>query len=451
MLASSSQLIMQFQDMLHEQAMLLLGLASLVAFYFGRLARRANLPSLIGFMALGVVLGPSVLGLFQTDHDGIVGNLTRFSFITEIALGFVAFTIGAELSMRSLRKMGSGVISIILVESFGAFLVVMAVVYALTRNWPLALLFGAVAPASAPAGTVAVIQEYRAKGPLTQVLYAVVGFDDGLAILIFGFAAALAKVILLGSLNVTEGSGSFLAAMKTPAIEIVGSLAVGTVLGFIFCQLVRRLQQPRDMLIMVFGTVLAATGIALHFHLSLILTNMVIGFTLVNTRHRTLVHRVSAPLQEIMPLMFVLFFCMAGAHLNIADLPKLGVVGIAYVLARTAGLIGGSRIGASLGRADEKIKKYVGLGILSQAGVAIGLSLIIQKEFAELANRPEVAASIEKMGVAGQVLYDPIAMGAALITTVTATCIVFEVVGPILTKYALSKAGEIPSDESPTD
>lgn len=446
MLEFSSQMLLHVQNVLHEQAMLLLGLVLLVAFYFGRFARRVNLPSLIGFMALGVLLGPSALGLFQTDHDGGVGNLTRFSFITEVALGFVAFTIGAELSMRSLRKMGSGVIPIILVESFGAFFLVLAVVFALTRSWPLALLFGAVAPASAPAGTVAVIQEYRTKGPLTQMLYAVVGFDDGLAILIFGFAAALAKVLLLGSLNVTEGSGSFLAAMQTPAVEILGSLVVGTVLGFVFCQLIRRIEHPRDMFIMVFGTVLAATGIALHFHLSLILTNMVIGFVLVNTRHRELVRRVSAPLQEVMPLMFVLFFCMAGAHLNIADLPKLGFVGVAYVLARTVGLIGGSRIGASIGRADENIKKYVGLGILSQAGVAIGLSLIVQKEFAELASRPEVAAAIKEMGVAGQVLYDPIAMGAAMITTITATCIVFEIVGPILTKYALGKVGEIPSD-----
>jgi Kef-type K+ transport system membrane component KefB len=446
---ASSHLLLQVQNLFHEQAMLLLGLVTLIAFYFGGLARRVNLPSLIGFMAFGVVLGPSVLGLFQSDHDGIVGNLSRFSFITEVALGFVAFTIGAELSMRSLRQMGRGVVSIILMESFGAFLVVMGVVYALTRSWPLALLFGAVAPASAPAGTVAVIQEYRAKGPLTQVLYAVVGFDDGLAILIFGFAAALAKVILLTSLNVTEGSDTFMAAMKTPAMEIAGSLVVGTVMGFIFCQLVRRLQHPRDMLIMVFGTVLTATGIASHFHLSLILTNMVIGFVLVNTRHRTLVQRVSAPLQEVMPLMFVLFFCMAGAHLNIEELPKLGVVGVAYVFARSAGLIGGSRLGASLGRADEKIKKYVGLGILSQAGVAIGLSLIIQKEFSELASRPEVAASIEKMGVAGQVLYDPVAMGAVLITTITATCIVFEIIGPILTKYALTKAGEIHPTETP--
>jgi len=438
------QMAVWAQDMFREQALLLLGVATIIGFYFGGLARRLNLPSIIGFMVLGVLLGPSALGVFHGGHNGALGNIGAFSFITEIALGLVAFTIGAELSLRSLRQLGGGIVSIILAESFTAFFVVMLVVYFITRSWPLALLFGAVAPASAPAGTVAVIQEYRAKGSLTKALYAVVGFDDGLAILIFGFAAALAKTLLLANLKVTGTSESILAAMKDPSLEILGSIVVGAMMGFVFCQLVRRLQQPRDMLVMVFGTVLVATGISVHFHLSLILTNMVIGFVLVNTRRQALVHRVTAPMQEILPLVFVLFFCLAGAHLEIADLPKLGVIGIAYILARTAGLMGGARIGAALGHMEDKIKKYVGMGILSQAGVAIGLSLIIQKDLRELADRPEVAAAVRALPAGEQLLCDPLAMGAALITTITATCIVFEIVGPILTKVALRKAGEIP-------
>ncbi|RKY23324.1 MAG: hypothetical protein DRP83_09425 [Planctomycetota bacterium] len=224
---------------------------------------------------------------------------------------------------------------------------------------------------------------------------------------------------------------------------------VDTVLCFVFCQLVRRLKKPRDMLVMVFGTELIATGISVYFHLSLILTNMVIGFVLVNSRRRSLVHRVTAPLKEILPLLFVLFFCLAGAHLDMAELPKLGVIGVAYILARTAGLIGGARIGAAIGHVEDKIKKYVGMGILSQAGVAIGLALIIQKDFSELASKPEVAAATRALPAGERLLADPLAMGAALITTITATCIVFEIVGPILTKVALVKAGEIPDLPSP--
>jgi Kef-type K+ transport system membrane component KefB len=419
----------------------LLGVVAIAGFYFGRAARIARLPSLIGFMVLVVVLGPSVVGAFNQD------NLATLSFITELALGFVAFSIGAELNLRALRHLGKGIVSIIIAESFAAFFIVAAVVYLLTRSWTAALLFGAVAPASAPAGTVAVIQETRAKGSLTTALYAVVGFDDGLAILIFGFAAALAKKILLGNVLGVEGAGeSVLAAMGPPALEILGSLAVGAALGFVFSVLVRRLTAGRDMLIMAFGTVLAATGLSIHLGLSLILTNMAAGFVLANTRREGLVRRATDPLREIMPLLFILFFCLAGAHLRLSELPKLGIVGAAYVLARSAGLIGGSRLGGVLGRIDDKIRKWIGLGILSQAGVAIGLSLMISSEFSELGASPEVVTAVGRFAArnpeASGLIYDPLVIGAAIITVITATSIVFEIVGPILTKIALTRAGE---------
>ena len=172
---------------LHVSALTLLGAATIIGFYMGRAARRVTLPSLIGYMIFGVILGPSVLNLFD---EPMIQDL---SFLPEIALGFVAFVIGSQLSLSSLKRLGSGIISIIFAESLGAFFVVAAAVYLLTRDLPLSIILGAMAPASAPAGTVAVIQEHKAKGNLTKALYAVVGFDDGLAIMIFGFSAAVAK------------------------------------------------------------------------------------------------------------------------------------------------------------------------------------------------------------------------------------------------------------------
>ena len=179
---------------------------------------------------------------------------------------------------------------------------------------------------------------------------------------------------------------------------------------------------------MVFGAVLVATGLSLQFHLSLILTNMVVGFVLVNTRRENFVHRVMVPVQETMPLLFILFFCLAGAHLDLAVLPSLGFLGVVYIIGRSTGLLSGAWIGAVLGRSEPKIRKYLGMGILSQAGVAIGLALIVNKEFGELAADRgfESAASI----------------GVTVLTTVTATSIFFELIGPILTKIALQKAGE---------
>jgi len=159
------------------------------------------------------------------------------------------------------------------------------------------------------------------------------------------------------------------------------------------------------------------------------MTNMVVGFVLVNTRRQALVHRVMAPLLDIMPLLFILFFCLAGSHLKLSTLPTLGLLGFVYIIGRSAGLIGGARLGAMIGKVDSKIKKYIGLGILSQAGVAIGLSLIIKHELVQLDakyNLPHAAT-----------------IGAVVLTTITATCIFFEIIGPILTKVALKKAGEI--------
>jgi len=403
-------------------ALTLLGIATIVGFYMGHTARLVKLPSLIGYMVLGVILGPSVLHLLNET------TMEHLSFVTEIALGFVAFSIGAELSLSSLKRLGPGIISIIFAESFAAFFVVTGAVYFLKHDLPLALIFGAMAPASAPAGTVAVIQEYKAKGRLTKALYAVVGFDDGLAIIIFGFAAAFAKNLLIG--ESTGHNGSILPAMWPPLKEIGFSILVGAIVGFAFCQMVRKLQNSKDILIIIFGAVLLATGLSLRWHLSLILTNMVVGFVLVNTRREALVRRVMKPLMEIMPMLFILFFCLAGAHLELKTLPALGILGIVYIIGRSAGLIGGARIGAMMGQVDDTIKKYVGLGILSQAGVAIGLSLIAKHELSQLDAQYNLPHALT--------------IGTTVLTTITATCIFFEIIGPILTKIALTKAGEIP-------
>ncbi len=435
------------RELFQTELLLLIGIVIISGFYMGMAAKKLRLPSLIGFMVLGVIVGPSALGFFENN------NLEHLSFITQIALGFVAFGIGSELNLSSLRKLGRGIIAIIFSESLIAFVVVMLGIYALTRSWSLALLFGAVAPASAPAGTVAIIQEYKARGTLTKALYAVVGFDDGLAILIFGLAASIAKVILLNKLGVQDSAtGGIFAAMTAPLIEILSSILVGTILGFLFCGLVRRMELGRDLLIMTFGVIFIGCGIATHFHLSLILTNMVIGFVLTNTRREAFVHKVTLPLQDIMPLIFLLFFALAGAHLQIREVPKLGLIGTVYIIARSTGLIGGARLGSMIGRVEPKIKKYVGFGILSQAGVAIGLSLIVQHDFGVLANRPDVAEAVRTYASlhpdVSLFLYNPMHIAGILITTITASCIFFEIVGPILTKYALTKAGEIPTGET---
>lgn len=409
----------QLQHLVHNfhiPVLLTVGVMTVVAFYFGKSMRFVRLPSIIGFMIIGVVLGPSLVDILNED---VQKGLT---FLTEMALGFVAVSIGLELSFTTLRQQGPKMILIIFAESFMAFIVVTIGIYLLTGDLALALIFGAIAPASAPAGTVAVIREYKAKGNLTKALYSVVGFDDGLGIMIFGFAAAFAKNILTARAG--GPSQNTMTMIAGPLKEIGLGLLVGIVLAVLFCLLARRLREDRDIFILLFAFVLITTGLCTMLHLSLILTNMVLGIVIVNTQEQSLLHKIHNELTDVLPLLFILFFVLAGSGLHLSALPALGLIGLVYIATRSAGLMGGAWLGATLGKAEPKLRKYLGMGILSQAGVAIGLSLIVKQDFSAI-------------NAAGATL------GNTVITTVTATCIFFEIIGPILTRIGLKKAGEI--------
>ena len=239
-------------DNLQLPILVVAGIIAYLSLYAGKLANRIKLPSLIGFMFVGVFLGPSLAGLLSSEIQD------SMQFITKIALGFVALSIGMELHIRELRRQGPGIMLVILTESFGAFLVVGLAVFLLTGDPALALIFGGIAPASAPAGTVAIIQEYRARGPLTKALYTVVGFDDGLGIIIFGFAFAVAKAIISSRTGLETMTLS--AAVISPLREIGLSILVGLVMVLVYTLLSRPLDSARDRFILTIATVLFTTG-----------------------------------------------------------------------------------------------------------------------------------------------------------------------------------------------
>ncbi|OPX31940.1 MAG: hypothetical protein B1H09_01680 [Gemmatimonadaceae bacterium 4484_173] len=396
----------------------LIGIAVTLGLFSGRLVKKVGLPSIIGYMLLGTVMGVSVLKLFHHEH------LRELTFITDIALGFVAFSIGNELKMSTLKSLGKSIGLIIVFESVSALILVAVLVYLVSGDIVTALIFGSLAPATAPAGTVAVIREYKAKGKLSSSLYAVAGFDDGVAILLFGFTAAIAKQILLSSSGISQGS--LASGLIQPSVEIVLSLVLGSVLGFLYSYLIPKLLSKNNIPALTFGFILMGAGLAEMFHLSLILVNMGIGFVLANTTKQSTVVSVNEQLRSLMPLLFILFFFLAGAHLNFASLPALGLIGVAYMVGRAAGKIGGSWLGAYLGGASKTIRNNIGFGLLSQAGVAIGLSLLVSQEFSSIDSAQAHA------------------IAASVVTTITATCILFEILGPITAKIALKNAGEIP-------
>jgi Kef-type K+ transport system membrane component KefB len=392
-----------------------LGVMLFFGVFAGRLTRMIRLPALMGFMLLGILLGPSALGML--NHE-MMGNL---EVITELALGMVALTIGLELNVMSLRQTGKSLLVIVLWESLLTFTVVSLMTFLITFNTPLAIMFGAVAVTTAPAGKVAVIQENNARGPLTRTLLAVVGFDDAMAIIVFGFALAVTKYLLVmesGAVDI-----NFVHSLATPIIEIGLSLITGIAIGLIVGLLVGRLGKARDVFVLSIASIFLIAGAAAIIPISLVLTAMTSGMIITNTQPRNIMEQIGSHITDIMPLMFILFFGLAGAHLDLSALPRLGLVGIGYIVARSFGKIAGCWIGARQGGADTKISRYLGIGILSQAGLAIGLALITLQELSPLGSEAE-------------------ALARTVIVTITATSVFFELIGPLLTKFSLTRAGE---------
>lgn len=403
----------------HTGNWLLVGSCLLIGLGAGKLVSRLRLPSVVGYLLAGVVLGPSALGMIGAKATHEMG------IITDFGLGIVAFMIGSEITWKLVKRMGRQLPVIILAESFLAFGVVALLVigfgrWALPASIPVvaaALLFGAMAPASAPAGTVAVIQECRAKGPVTSLLLAVVGLDDGLAIVIYAFAASMAKVVVAG--GALEVSG----ILQGPVLEIAGGLVLGAVVGLALMALLRVLPGPAEQLTAALGAILLTTGLSNVLHLSLILSNLAVGMAVANSSVIA-TRRAYSSLQGITHPVYVLFFLIAGAHLDLGMLKGMTLLAPLYILGRISGLIGGAYAGAAVTGAAPVVRKYLGMGILSQAGVAIGLAFMVTREFTPL-------------GPVGEKL------GILLINTIAATTIFFEILGPITTKIALSRAGEV--------
>ena len=396
--------------------LLLMGIAISLGFIGGKFSNRLRFPAVVGYIVIGLFLGPSFLDLLKLDL------LDRIGIISDIALALIAFVIGSQLPLSLLRRLGGSLIIILVMESLGAFIIVTLGVYFLTHKLYLALIFGALAPATAPAGTVAVLQEYRAKGPLTNALLAIVGFDDGVAIGIYAFAAALARAFILG-----EEGLSFHNAVGRPLIEIGGALLSGIVIGMIWGYLIRRMRTRGELLTVSLGAILVCAGVANFFHLSLILANLTLGMVVASAFPRVS-RRTLEVVEAITPPVYVLFFVTAGAHLQLALLRQMGLLGLIYIIGRTAGKMSGAFLGASIAKAERTIRKYLPFGLLSQAGVAIGLAILVGREFGDLG---EVGRSLAIL----------------TINTIAATTIIFEIIGPITTKFAIAGAGEVGKEE----
>lgn len=390
----------------------LIGLLIAVSFLGSKLFQRFGVPQVVGFIVIGVILGPSLLNLVPLTLTN------ELLFISQIALGLIGFDIGSHLRVGELRRLGRSILFILLFESVGTFVLVAAGTYVLTQSWHTALIFGALASATAPAATVDVLAEYDAKGPLTTSLLAVVGMDDALALILYSIAAALAESLLAQS-----GPPTLLQILKLPLVEIGGSLLLGAGLGLLLDQVMCRMKRQHDAMAVSIGFVFLGVGLSEALGFSLILTTMILGMVVVN---RCLDHgrHVRFTIEQAGPVVYVLFFTLVGARFQISLLPTMGLLGIAYVVLRSSGKFFGAWLGGRLGGAEPAVRDNLGLGLLSQAGVAIGLALASSSRFSAF-------------GEEGK------ALGALIINVITATTFVVQIVGPICVKWAISRAGEI--------
>jgi Kef-type K+ transport system membrane component KefB len=393
--------------------LLLLGVVALVGLLSGKVLNYIKVPAVAGYVLIGVILGTSVVGWLNAQV------LDSLGLINELALGFIAFTIGAELEWGVIKRLGTGIISISIGEALGAFILVTLGMYLMLGQLPLALILGAVASATAPAATMMVLQEVRAKGILTSALIAVVAIDDAIALILYGFASSIARAVL----NVSEHL-SLRNMLLGPGLEILGALAIGILTGFLLSIILKRIHLSHELMILVVSVILINSGLAQLFHFSELLADMALGATLSNLVP-ALSRRVFGLIESVTPPIYCMFFVLAGARLQLSLITKIGLLGMVYILARMLGKVGGTFLGATISRVPKVVRKYLGFGLLSQIGVAVGLAIVVAHDFP-----PSVYGAVgEKFSL-------------WVINILLFTTIITEVIGPLLTKYAIIKAGE---------
>ncbi len=395
----------------------------------GKLARMVKLPEVSGYLLFGLLLSPSLVqAIFGSGISFLSSSdITNFTIISELALAVIAFSIGSEFLLKSLMKVGKTVFVITLAEVIGAITIVFSVMYFLfDQTFAFSIVIASMSAATAPAATLLVMKQYRAKGPVTSTILPVVALDDVFGIMAFGIAVSFARL----SIEALNGDvvTSIWTMLWVPLREIGGSLILGVVLGFILSIISKR-SHNRDMMKAIsIAFILGAVGIAKELHFSSLLTNIVMGTTLVNLdRHA---HRTFNLVNEFISPFYVLFFTIAGASLELDVLAVVGWIGVAYVLARGIGKWIGATSGAIAMKAPKTVKRYLGLALLPQGGISIGLSVLVRQIFT-----PEFTGN---------------QMAAQIITIIMASVLVYETTGPIFAKLAISLAGEVNGLDSVT-
>lgn len=381
----------------------ILGVIILAGICMGAIVGYLKLPKVTGYLLAGIVIGPFVLKFVPKEA------ISGLSIISEAALGFIAYSIGSSLNFKDLKKIGSGIIVIALFEALTAVVIVTLVMFFIFRQpLPFSLAIGAIASATAPAATLMVLRQYKAEGPLVDTLIPVVAIDDAIAVIAFGICLAIAQVLTSGAeaLNIMS--------IARPFIEILGSIILGSLLGAVLAFVNKSSNSREQTMSLAIGVVLLAVGIADKLELSSILTCMALGSAVSNITEGK--SRLLTVLDSFTNPIFIAFFTISGLDLDFSILKAVGLIGLGYVVSRVIGKVLGAYLGCKIAKSKPIVQKYLGLTLVPQAGVAIGLTLLVESALPEY--------------------------GVKIRTIILAATVIYELVGPLCTKFAIFRAGE---------
>ncbi len=410
--------------------LLCLSIALFAGLMLSRVAKIFKLPAVTAYLVAGILVGPYLLGGFGVSGLGFTSmeNIKAYDIIPDVALGFIAFSIGNEFRLSQLKQIGKQATIIGIFQALVTCLLVDAVLIGVhfiapdKLSLPAAIVLGAVATATAPAATLMVVRQYKSKGPLTDILLPIVALDDAVGLVVFAISFGVAKALIVGSADI-------ISIVVEPLLEVVLSLVLGAVMGYLFTFFEKFFHSRSKRLAMSVTFVLLTVALSMlkfeiggiHIAFSSLLVCMMLGTIFCNIcdfseELMDRVDRWTAPL-------FVLFFVISGAELELSIFKDLGVVciGIAYIIARCIGKYFGARFSAKATKCNPNIVKYLGITLFPQAGVALGMAI-----------------KAEELGTEGIIVAN-ITLFAVLI---------YELIGPFLTKKALFKAGEIKPEEA---
>ncbi|KPJ74407.1 hypothetical protein AMJ52_00735 [candidate division TA06 bacterium DG_78] len=385
------------------------GLILLLGFVGARLLKYVRLPSVTAFLLVGILIGPHVFNLVTEEI------FAGADFFTNLVLGIIAFSLGENFRFDKIKEGMKQVIWISIIAALGAWVLVSAalIIYFVIIKLPLypALVLGAAASATAPAATVLVIREYRSTGYVTELLLKVVAIDDAWCLIFAAMAIAFGNAMraeVFDMVIIFAGLG-----------EIFGAIIVGALLGYITSFFSRFVTTRDELIILILGFILLNVGLSIAFKLSVLLSSMTMGLMVINRAREN--YKFFEELRSVDAPLYLVFFILSGAHLDFGILYNMGIVGILYVLFRIIGKVYGAKIGAKISSAPKPAENWLGLALTPQAGVALGIGLVAKSTFPDYGN--------------------------FIFTIIAATTVIFELFGPLLTKYSLQKAGEIAATE----